>query len=681
MKSQLISCSTSPRATLELGHKKRLGQYFTGSKLAALLARIAFAENATSAIDPMAGNGDMLEAVSKLAPAANLYGIEIDPRHIETAKHRLPEHSQIIEGNAFAWDTIAKLSSLSFDLVITNPPYVRYQSLSASAGSSLPDADRVRSGLLDIIARIPGLHDKDRKIFNVLTRTYSGLSDLAVPSWILCAMLVKPGGTIAMVAPEAWLTRDYADCIHYLLLKLFRLRWVIDNEARDWFDDAQIKTSLLVAQRTEQPRDLVKALSGESFMRVSLDRKSRDDRGPAGGLFPKSSDPAMALRDLMIDAQAGPQPPVDGAHLLKRDLPAKLNDLIASAGTAQWLRALESWIGTHSDPVALRTAKVPQPLLNLLSIDCANRLRTLPDIGLNIGQGLRTGANLFFYCDRIQSDKKHTIVTSGMALHHKVRMPNKALLPALRKQAEVPQGFTINYERLSGRVLLLNYFSPPELAVPEEGRRLMPDDLRHLVMTAQITNIGSLQHPKFIPELSAVLTNVSAPSLRNGWSAHHWYMLPPLVCRHRPDLLVARVNTGHPKTMLNPDRMAVIDANFSTLWREAESTAPPVVAILAMLNSTWCLAAMELLGNIMGGGALKLEATHLRKLPIPDLSLDNWRKLEILGEALTAGRTTVETLDEIDRVIAAALFERNRANKALIALRQINARCLEVRKK
>ena len=32
-----------------------------------------------------------------------------------------------------------------------------------------------------------------------------------------------------MVVPEAWLSRDYAHPIQYLLLKLFRIRYVVED--------------------------------------------------------------------------------------------------------------------------------------------------------------------------------------------------------------------------------------------------------------------------------------------------------------------------------------------------------------------------------------------------------------------------------------------------------------------
>src|SRR5690606_15674556 len=95
-----------------------------------------------------------------------------------------------------------------------------------------------------------------------------------------------------------------------------------------------------------------------------------------------------------------------------------------------------------------------------------------------------------------------------------------------------------------------------------------------------------------------------------------WYQLPTLTKRHLPELFVPRVNDAAPQTRLNPFSAFVIDANFSTLWTAPQCTFDHY-ALLAMLNSTWCLTCMEIFGTVMGGGALKLEATQLKRIPLP----------------------------------------------------------------
>lgn len=678
MSSSSIFSSPGSQGLEANDRKKRLGQYFTGIRLASLLARISSAENVDSALDPMVGNGDMLAAVTKLAPAAKLYGIELDAKHANDARQRLGKRAQIVAGNAFEWKTIKKLPCQRFDLVITNPPYVRYQTLSANGGDELPNAEMVRSGLLDIISSVHDIGENDRKIFLSLAKSYSGLSDLAIPSWILAAMLVRPGGTLAMVVPETWLTRDYADCIKYLLLKLFRIRWVIENEARDWFDDAQIKTTLVVADKRKQSQALSLSHSDE-FVRVSLEKAAQDDHSPVGGLFPDRTDPDAAFLEMIMSAKKGRTQPIKGASILKQELTAELDELLAVAQTSPWLLDLEPWIAAMPISAEKRLFRLPHPLLNLLPEDIALNMQSLSLIGVRVGQGLRTGANTFFYCDLMEIGEEFSWVASSKLIRDPIRIPNNVLLPVLRKQAEMTESFALDVSCLSGRVLILDSFSPPEANELKQGRILMPEGLKRLVLAAQQTKSGSTRNQKLIPELSAVRTNVSEPNAKNDWVGRHWFMLPPLTRRHQPDLMVARVNHLHPRTILNPEGRTVIDANFSTIWIEHGDKWPKPLSILALMNSSWCVAAMELLGAVMGGGALKLEATHLSKLPIPNLNDENWRYLEKLGEDLVANWSQEHTLNKIDRLIASVLFEPENENNLLAELLQIKEKRLYAR--
>lgn len=64
----------------QFSHEKRFGQYFSGDKVATLLSLLLpQGLQYSSIIDPMAGSGDLLNAViSKATPNARVLGIEID---------------------------------------------------------------------------------------------------------------------------------------------------------------------------------------------------------------------------------------------------------------------------------------------------------------------------------------------------------------------------------------------------------------------------------------------------------------------------------------------------------------------------------------------------------------------------------------------------------------------------
>lgn len=180
----------------------------------------------------------------------------------------------------------------------------------------------------------------------------------------------------------------------------------------------------------------------------------------------------------------------------------------------------------------------------------------------------------------------------------------------------------------------------------------MPNELVKVVRAAQEANFGTSERPLKIWELTAVAPNIRPATPQTP--ARHWYMLPNFTPRHQPDVFLARVNTLTPKAYLNQDRACLIDANFSTMWLLDDSKWS-ATTILAFMNSTWVQAVIECLGSVMGGGALKVEATHLRKIPVPKFNDEQRKILSDLGKKLVKGTQEKLVILEIDRIIAEAL--------------------------
>ena len=182
---------------LPSGQRKCLGQYFSGLPLGKLLAHLALNEETTTVLDSMAGHGDLLDAAWEAAEQRGirlqrLDGMEIDAPTALACKTRLaglegqakPPKQRIITGDAFAPAAIAALPLRAYDLVITNPPYVRYQARQTDGGK----LDAVRAGL----AKTNGAQSEpSRQIWHTLIEGYSGLADLSVPAWLQAASLVR----------------------------------------------------------------------------------------------------------------------------------------------------------------------------------------------------------------------------------------------------------------------------------------------------------------------------------------------------------------------------------------------------------------------------------------------------------------------------------------------------------
>lgn len=655
----------------EAERRKRLGQYFTGTSLGRLLAALAGANKRTSVLDPMSGSGDLLVACSELGVDDKAMGaIEIDPVAQDMCQQRVPGASVVL-GNAFDPKVLGKLPRLQWDLVITNPPYVRYQSTSKATGKdyALPSAVEVRNGLIAGIALLPGLDETDKALFSKLAHSYSGLADLAVPSWILCAGLVAPGGRLALVMPESWLSRDYATVVHYMLLRWFDIEYVVEDEHAAWFSDAQVKTTLLVAKRVPRRERAFCFPTDKSFLRITVSGKASGPNGPCSRLRQGHSKPEKRFaKDALQWLSTGTGHEDDMVRVYHVPFTRVATNLQGACVRQKWLASLNE----SSDEIG---PVIPHELEAWLGRSAsAVRPTSLSALGISVGQGLRTGANDFFYAE---ASEDGTLSFEKLNLSLSCAQLQDIAIAAVRKQTDLPTGFIATPETTPGRVVDLRRHALPEdlRSVGEQfvsSYEAMPRDLAKVVRKAARFPFGREGEPKRIWELTAVKPNIRKGRPQQGIPPRFWYMLPDFAQRHRPDLFMPRINSGSPKAWLNVDRKCIVDANFATLWSDEKGIGKH--ALLAFLNSAWTSAALEYSASVMGGGALKVEATHLRRLPVPHLSPDTISCLTRLGKGLVRAKSAGKTqglLVEIDSAIATAALGRPAVEDDVTELRAL----------
>jgi len=150
-----------------------------------------------------------------------------------------------------------------------------------------------------------------------------------------------------------------------------------------------------------------------------------------------------------------------------------------------------------------------------------------------------------------------------------------------------------------------------------------------------------------VSRLPAVASNYLAVAAKDGKvpiGPRSWYDIR-LRPRHSAPIAVPRVISQDGRAHFNTG--FVVDANFSTLTPDPYRLEAR--ALLALLSSTWSRAVFEMAGTPLGGGALKLEATHLRSMPVPPLRPDQMRDLTELGNLLLTDTedSVTERIDEI----------------------------------
>lgn len=661
---------------LPADQKKRLGQFFTGMPLGKLLAHLAIDSNTRTVVDPMAGHGDLLDAALEVACEQgirldHLDGIELDDATATMCRQRLSgvigkrefPKRRVLSGSSFMLEHLTALPEKNYDLVITNPPYIRYQSQSAENGQR----EIVRRQLVEIInAR---LSEVERDVLSVLTQNYSGLADLSVPAWILASTLVKSGGRIALVVPATWRTRDYADVIRYLLLRCFSLEYVIEDTQPGWFSDALVRTHLIVARKRPEKEiacNLSEKAQYSNAIWVQVSPQAAGNNSLVGAAFGGKYPEAEFAQWIRHESTR----PSQGISVRHFDLSEEWGRLHSRVGTKTWCQKLEGGLGT-SPKAPSNYVAIPDMLKEVLPGGYKpNRLVSLEDLGIRVGQGLRTGCNRFFYVTvcKPTTNTQVLIKASSFFDNREFWVPASVLKPVLRRQAELKEMEMGHVP--DGRVLDLRHWVLPEdyeqvceaknayAKACEPLPKCMPDELAEFVRLAATSALDHSKEGRRIPNLSAVRTNIRAS--RNGQiPPRFWYMLPDFAPRHLPAAFVARVNHRIPWVEANFSPPILIDANFSTFWTEDGTWTP--YALKALLNSAWCRAYMEALGTPLGGGALKLEATHLRRISVPVFSSGDIERLAHAGEQLT--RDGGRSQHEIDKLVFDRLIGRSISNR------------------
>ncbi|WP_442846727.1 N-6 DNA methylase [Leeuwenhoekiella sp. H156] len=619
---------------------KRLGQYFTGQELAKVLCAIAFKINPKicSAIDPMMGKGDMLTAVNEIDNSVSTYGVELDKQLDCKLNPNVATKSNIVYGSSFEKKTHKILKNRLFDLVITNPPYVRhlnqkfeYQFEDFTAGSNL----QIRNQLIESLIENPEIKKYEKAFLLDIAKKYSGLSDLTVPSIIQCAAFTKENGVLALVLPESCITREYSIATLLVLFKLFNIKFIVKDEGRKWFENAQVKTVLLIGQKLKEPRKLIESHPKISIVEIYDGTKS----DPLGkNSFTSNYD---LFASTLVDSE---------------------DDLNNYNNVTQYFSTVNSYLS----PLASKNLLKKYPELKTIALGIKNskskldtRLRSsvdynnfikLSDLSIEINQGLRTGANNFFYYDFIsEKNNKSKVYFNYKSISKILKINSNCLKTVLRKQKEISDGYFIPSASLKGRLLVLNNhytaFDIEKYNLKNETVTKLSIEVSKHIYYCETLNIGNINSPKYFPELSAVRTNISE---RDG-EIKTWYQLPKLKNRHVPDICIPRVNTKSVKSYLVEENV-VVDANFLTINIKQDSNLS-VHGLIAILNSDWIKVQLELRGNVLGGGALKLDRNHLLNILIPKFTNEEIIELDELGKELVKSLNNEQVLVKINKFV------------------------------
>ncbi|HEV2560546.1 MAG TPA: N-6 DNA methylase [Rhizomicrobium sp.] len=249
-------------ALIPADEKKYLGQYFTEPWVSDLLVAAAIKSKEDIVLDPTCGTGAiLLRAYAYLKHLGKskhsdlldaLWGNDIADFPTELAMINLfrlapadiINFPRVLRGDVFKLRSgtsvemppnregggVEKVTLRlpQFDVIVGNPPYVRYQSIGAGAD----DTEAYRAKLF--------------AKFDVLDST----SDLLAFVFAHCGELLKNGGRLAFVTSNSWLDSEYGMKLKRFLLRQFKILAILESRCEPWFENAKVNTVVTVLEKS-----------------------------------------------------------------------------------------------------------------------------------------------------------------------------------------------------------------------------------------------------------------------------------------------------------------------------------------------------------------------------------------------------------------------------------------------
>lgn len=209
--------------------KKMLGQYFTPEIITAFMVGLIEHGKDCSVFEPSAGEGVFIKSLEKNG-FKDIKAYELD----STLKNN---SGKVIEYR----NTLCERPTNKFDVIIGNPPYVRWKNI-------------------DSVTRNKLLSD------SYWGNKINGLNDLLYPFILLSIDLLKENGELIFITPNFWTSTLHAKAIRKKILEEGDLTHFINFEEMKIFDD--VSSNLLIFR-------FIKGKKDRKMKVVKVTRKSK----------------------------------------------------------------------------------------------------------------------------------------------------------------------------------------------------------------------------------------------------------------------------------------------------------------------------------------------------------------------------------------------------------------------
>ena len=209
------------------GYNKLRGGYYTPERIADFIVLWALRDPSDKVLEPSCGDGSFLASIRKrrsgfpYASDENVIGVELDT--VEAAKAKAHGYT-IINGDFFTYYRDFIEGKLSYDVIVGNPPFIRYQNFD----------EQYRSVAFDLMKK-HGFHP-------------NRLTNIWLPFLLLSCEALGKNGKIGMVIPAELFQVDYAaEARNYLSSHFEELTIVTFKHLV--FDDIQQEVVLLLGTK------------------------------------------------------------------------------------------------------------------------------------------------------------------------------------------------------------------------------------------------------------------------------------------------------------------------------------------------------------------------------------------------------------------------------------------------
>jgi len=186
------------RLKKDSSEQKLRGAYYTPLQLANAMANLCASENIHTVLEPSCGDGVFLDSLKRLRlikQIDSIDAVEIEPDEAKKVQNNYSDYQNVHVFNEDFFDfySVAVNDQKQYDLILGNPPYIRYQYLTETQR--------------EFQANILTSHGmKSNKLINVW-----------VAFLVACVQLLSENGKIAFVIPAEILQVAYAEDLRFFL--------------------------------------------------------------------------------------------------------------------------------------------------------------------------------------------------------------------------------------------------------------------------------------------------------------------------------------------------------------------------------------------------------------------------------------------------------------------------------